>query len=82
MIAPRFDSPILQAMNALTIAAFLYVGGLFIWSWRKGRQLQWRDLLILVHFSIAGCYVPVFPLIWLAKERGDSRMPTGKVDTR
>ncbi len=32
-----------------------------------------------MHFSIAGWYAPVFPVIWLAMECEDNRMPSGSV---
>lgn len=77
--APRFDNPVLAGLNVLSILAFAVIVSLFVWSWRRGRKPQWRDLLLLVHFSVASWYVPVFPLIWLGMEREDNRLPSGAI---
>lgn len=79
VFGPRFDTAWQVGLNVLTIGTWVVIVGLFIWSLTRGRDLRPRDLLLIIGFFVAGVYVPLFPLVWLAKERDDSRMPDGSI---
>ena len=73
-LAPRFDSTFLIVGNAVTIVTFFAV----IWiGLRRRRQghgpTVWGWLAIGIHTSIAGLYLPIGPLLWLATHRADDR---------
>lgn len=71
---PRFDSPVLAALNVAGMAIFAYAAVRWLGATRAGRRPRWLDLLILFHVSVMGVYVPLMPLVWLrelGRERSD-----------
>lgn len=64
-MTPRFDSPTAAVLNLVGIAVFVVAVVRWLQLRRAGRRLEGVDILLLVHLSVAGIYLPAGPLVWL-----------------
>ena len=72
--APRFDTGWQALWNVFAIAVFVVVIVLVVRHIRAGRRMSaWDWVLILLHISIGGVYLPIGPLIWLGRHGGEQR---------
>jgi len=83
LVAPRFDHPILVALNVVGLAVFVYAVVRWVGATRAGRRPRWLDLLLLLHVSLAGVYLPIMPLVWLRElGEGDRRVTPAAAERR